>query len=159
MCSSDLETRVYDLRDLLAMAAPDVPQSARPRPTGATNPSPPSAPQSVAPPSEAGIGAQATAPPAGGGNLRPGGMFSGSSQKQPPQTELGRRTDDLIELITSTVKPDSWDDVGGPGAIDAYNGLFVVSQTAKVHEQVEHVFDMLRKAAGLQATKGEKVVR
>ena len=57
------------------------------------------------------------------------------------------------------MKPDSWDDVGGPGAIDAYNGLFVVSQTAKVHEQVEHVFDMLRKAAGLEAVKGAKVVR
>jgi hypothetical protein len=156
---NNLETRVYDLRDLLAMAAPDVPQPTRPRPTGTTIPPPTSAPQSAAPPSEGGIGAPATAPPAGGGNLRPGGMFSGSSQKQPPQTELEKRTGDLIELITSTVKPDSWDDVGGPGAIDAYNGLFVVSQTAKVHEQVEHVFDMLRKAAGLEAAKGAKVVR
>src|SRR5438876_1583753 len=30
--------------------------------------------------------------------------------------------DSLIELITSTVKPDSWDDVGGPGAIDSFRG-------------------------------------
>jgi len=30
--------------------------------------------------------------------------------------------DSLIELITSTIKPDSWDDVGGPGAIDSFAG-------------------------------------
>jgi Protein of unknown function (DUF1598) len=30
--------------------------------------------------------------------------------------------DSLIELITSTIKPDSWDDVGGPGAIDQFAG-------------------------------------
>ena len=87
-----------------------------------------------------------------------GGSFARSG-REPPQTELEKRTDQLIELITSTVRPDSWDDVGGPGAIDAYNGLFVVSQTAKVHEHVEHVLDMLRKAAGLEAAKGAKVVR
>ncbi|HEY2415754.1 MAG TPA: DUF1598 domain-containing protein [Pirellulaceae bacterium] len=28
----------------------------------------------------------------------------------------------LIELITTTLKPDSWDDVGGPGAIDEFRG-------------------------------------
>jgi hypothetical protein len=30
--------------------------------------------------------------------------------------------DSLIELITTTLKPDSWDDVGGPGAIDEFRG-------------------------------------
>jgi hypothetical protein len=30
--------------------------------------------------------------------------------------------DSLIELITTTIKPDSWDDVGGPGAIDQFAG-------------------------------------
>lgn len=30
--------------------------------------------------------------------------------------------DSLIELITTTIKPDSWDDVGGPGAIDEFRG-------------------------------------
>ena len=42
---------------------------------------------------------------------------------------------------------------GGPGAIDAYNGLFVVSQTAEVHTQVEHLFDMLRQAIELDGGK------
>ena len=36
--------------------------------------------------------------------------------------------DSLIELITTTIKPDSWDDVGGPGAIDQFaGGVFVDS--------------------------------
>jgi hypothetical protein len=30
--------------------------------------------------------------------------------------------DSLIELMTTTIKPDSWDDVGGPGAIDQFAG-------------------------------------
>ncbi len=34
--------------------------------------------------------------------------------------------DTLIQLITSTINPDSWDDVGGPGAIEEFpTGVFV----------------------------------
>jgi hypothetical protein len=34
----------------------------------------------------------------------------------------------LIELMTSTIKPDSWDDVGGPGAVDEFrSGVYVDS--------------------------------
>ncbi|MDP6556825.1 MAG: DUF1598 domain-containing protein [Pirellulaceae bacterium] len=34
--------------------------------------------------------------------------------------------DSLIELITATIAPDSWDDVGGPGAIESFpGGVFV----------------------------------
>jgi general secretion pathway protein D len=74
-------------------------------------------------------------------------------------TELERRTIQLIEVITGSVTPDSWDHVGGPGSICAYNGLFTVSQTDNAHRQVEHLLDMLRKAAGLDVAKGAKVMR
>ena len=30
--------------------------------------------------------------------------------------------DSLIELITSTIEPESWDEVGGPGSIDGFEG-------------------------------------
>jgi Protein of unknown function (DUF1598) len=30
--------------------------------------------------------------------------------------------DSLIDLIIATIKPDSWDDVGGPGAVDSFEG-------------------------------------
>ncbi|MEX2113289.1 MAG: DUF1598 domain-containing protein [Pirellulales bacterium] len=34
--------------------------------------------------------------------------------------------DTLIELITTTVKPDTWDDVGGPGSVSEFpNGVYV----------------------------------
>jgi len=34
--------------------------------------------------------------------------------------------DSLIDLITATIAPDSWDDVGGPGAIESFpGGVFV----------------------------------
>ena len=34
--------------------------------------------------------------------------------------------DSLIELITTTVKPDSWDEVGGPGTVSEFrNGVYV----------------------------------
>jgi hypothetical protein len=34
--------------------------------------------------------------------------------------------DELIDLITTTVAPDTWEDVGGPGAIDSFaGGVFV----------------------------------
>jgi hypothetical protein len=150
---SQLLIRVYDCRDLLAMAAPDVPKA-----TPQRGPAAPSQDASTPAPS---------ASPAGGGIAAAGSESETPASRGPsqgrvqrgPQTELDKRTDAIVELVTGTVKPDSWDDVGGPGAIDAYNGLFVVSQTSEVHEQVERLFDMLRQAAGLQVIPGAKVVR
>src|SRR5213079_3400219 len=40
----------------------------------------------------------------------------------------------LIELITSTLKPDSWDDVGGPGAIDEFRSGVYVDSTGLLHK-------------------------
>ncbi len=37
--------------------------------------------------------------------------------------------DSLIELITATIAPDSWDDVGGPGAIESFPGGVYVDTT------------------------------
>src|SRR5581483_4943585 len=72
---NNLETRVYDLRDLLAMPAPEVPQPARSRATGATIPPPP-----TATPGNRTTTSDPFAPgpavPVGGGE---GGIGSGSS--------------------------------------------------------------------------------
>jgi len=56
--------------------------------------------------------------------------------------------DSLIELITATIKPDSWDDVGGPGAVDALEnaGVLVISHTREFHQQVEGLLGALRLA-------------
>jgi general secretion pathway protein D len=57
--------------------------------------------------------------------------------------------DTLIDLITSTVQPDSWTDNGGSGSISGFprGGLLVVSQTDDFHEELQQLLDMLRSAA------------
>jgi general secretion pathway protein D len=62
----------------------------------------------------------------------------------------GYQIADLIETITTTVAPDSWDDVGGPGSVADFKGLVTVSQTQEVHEQIENLLNMLHKAGGLE---------
>jgi membrane-associated protease RseP (regulator of RpoE activity) len=91
-----------------------------------------------------------------GGGL---GGVSGVRRSPPPAGSLEARAYDLIDVVTSTVDPQTWDDVGGPGSICAYNGLVVVATTAHTHKKVEHLFDMLREAAGLEVPKTGKVVR
>ena len=60
--------------------------------------------------------------------------------------------DTLIELITTTVEPDSWDEVGGPGTIAEYPGAgaLAISQTTEIHEQVEKVLAALRRVKQIQ---------
>lgn len=60
--------------------------------------------------------------------------------------------DTLIDTITTTVDPDSWDEVGGPGTIAEYPGAgaLVISQTAEIHEQVEKVLSALRRVKRIQ---------
>lgn len=54
--------------------------------------------------------------------------------------------DSLIELINATISPETWDEVGGPGAIDSFptNLSLVISQTQRVHGQTAHGYDRLR---------------
>jgi hypothetical protein len=57
--------------------------------------------------------------------------------------------DTLIDLITSTVQPDSWTDNGGSGSISGFpSGLLVISQTDDYQEEVERLLTMMRAALG-----------
>jgi general secretion pathway protein D len=82
--------------------------------------------------------------PVGGAFGGPGGLGRGV---QPD-------FDSLTELITSTVAPQSWQEVGGPGAISGYenNLSLVVSQTQEVHEQIADLLEQLRRLQDLQVT-------
>jgi general secretion pathway protein D len=79
--------------------------------------------------------------PAGAG---PGGL-GGASQAD---------FDPLIDLITSTIKPQSWDTVGGPGSIAPFetNLSIVVSQTEEVHAEIVDLLEQLRRLQDLQVT-------
>jgi hypothetical protein len=60
--------------------------------------------------------------------------------------------DSLIDVITTTVEPESWSDVGGPGSIKEFekSAAIIVSQTRNVHRQIERLLATLRKARELQ---------
>ena len=55
--------------------------------------------------------------------------------------------DDLIRVLTRCVAEDTWDEVGGPGAIELYSGCLLVSQTMEAHEQLEEVLWEIRRHA------------
>jgi hypothetical protein len=60
--------------------------------------------------------------------------------------------DSLIDVITTTIAPDTWEDVGGPGSIKEFDksAAIIVSQTREVHRQIEKLLATLRKARELQ---------
>jgi general secretion pathway protein D len=81
---------------------------------------------------------------AGGQMMGPGGLGGG----------VVADFDPLIDLITTTIAPESWTDVGGPGAIREFesNLSLVVSQTQDVHEQIADLLEQLRRLQDLQVT-------
>ena len=85
-------------------------------------------------------------PGAGGQNMGagPGGMGGG----------VIADFDTLIDLITTTIEPDSWDEVGGPGTIAEFptNLSLVISQTQEVHDKISDLLEQLRRLQDLQVT-------
>ena len=78
-------------------------------------------------------------------------------------TQLGRRPQgasanaerdyvSLIDTITCTIAPDTWDALGGPGSITAFDnaGVLVISQTDEIQVQVGQLLQTLRRAKSYQ---------
>lgn len=75
-----------------------------------------------------------------------GGMAMGSSDQRRANAS-SHVTESIIEIVTSTISPDSWDSVGGPGTISAaYNGILVVSNNAHVHTEIEELLEKLKES-------------
>jgi hypothetical protein len=51
---------------------------------------------------------------------------------------------ELLDVISCTIEPQSWEAVGGPGSCIVYGRLLVVSQTAEVHGQILELLDAVR---------------
>lgn len=121
-----------------------------PLPSGGGPDVPPGiAPQFVgAPVAGAGMGGMM---PGGGGEGMSGMMGGGGGGMESgrPRSEEEIRAERLMHLITTAVKPDSWQDMGGFGTISEYKGLIVINHNARTHKEVENVLKMLREAAGL----------
>ncbi len=61
------------------------------------------------------------------------------------------RAEDMIDLITSVVHPEAWDEVGGPGTIAATNEKRLsILQTPAIHAQVAKLLEVLKKMPALQ---------
>jgi len=62
--------------------------------------------------------------------------------------------DELMELITTTVVPESWEELGGPGSIAPFstNLSLVISQTQEVHDKLADLLEQLRRLQDLQVT-------
>jgi general secretion pathway protein D len=73
-----------------------------------------------------------------------------------PPTVGGNQADfqSLIDLIQNTVAPQTWNTVGGQGAIQPFptNLSIVVSQTQEVHEEIANLLEQLRRLQDLQVT-------
>lgn len=66
-------------------------------------------------------------------------------------TPLSRTTrpldfESLIDVITATIQPQAWDEVGGPGLIERFteSGALVIRQSSQVHAEIEAFLTNLR---------------
>ena len=97
----------------------------------------------------------------GGGNA----PATGSTPSMPfgAPTGGGSQADfqSLIDLIQNTVSPQSWNTVGGQGAIQPFatNLSIVVSQTQEVHEEITDLLEQLRRLQDLQVTIEVRFIR
>ncbi|MCH8830021.1 MAG: hypothetical protein IID45_10640, partial [Planctomycetes bacterium] len=62
--------------------------------------------------------------------------------------------DTLSELITQTIEPESWREIGGPGSLKHFETTLslVIRQTQKVHEEIADLLKQLRRLQDLQVT-------
>jgi hypothetical protein len=86
---------------------------------------------------------------AGGVSATPAAANSrAAAALDPPWEEsYSHDSDTLVELITSTIAPQTWDLVGGPGSIAffPYSLDLAFAQTREVHQQVAELLDRLRR--------------
>lgn len=68
---------------------------------------------------------------------------------------VGMDFDPIIDMITATVEPDSWQDVGGPGSITGFDNSrsLVISTRRDIHQRIAPIIVTLRRAKGLQGIR------
>ncbi|HLJ11684.1 MAG TPA: hypothetical protein VKU82_10860 [Planctomycetaceae bacterium] len=58
----------------------------------------------------------------------------------------------LINAIQSTIDPDSWEELSGPGSIARIGTSLIIRNEAGVHEQIDALFTLLRQKWGTLRT-------
>lgn len=110
------------------------------------------------------VGGQMSVPSTGGlqggqfqvGNTSGFSPWAANSQSQWQTTPNGNGHDfrALIDLITSTCEPNSWEEVAGNGHIKGNETTLslVIRQTQKVHDEIRDLLEQLRRLQDLQVT-------
>lgn len=95
------------------------------------------------------------------GQYNPMGSQGGFGINNPPMSAGGAAGggsfadfQSLIDLIQTTVVPDTWEALGGPSTMAPYpqNLSLVISTTSEVHDQIADLLDSLRRLQNLQIT-------
>src|SRR5262249_25614246 len=75
---------------------------------------------------------------------------SATAGRAPGQT----MEDLLIKLITNTIKPETWEAMGGPGTIDYFplGMALTINQTPDIQEQVADLLQALRRLQDLEVS-------
>ncbi len=60
--------------------------------------------------------------------------------------------DELIQAITSTILPESWETYGGKGVCTPLGGLLLIKQTAEAHKLIEKLLSDIRTEGGTSHT-------
>jgi type II secretory pathway component GspD/PulD (secretin) len=84
------------------------------------------------------------------GSLSMPQITSSTSGRAPGQT----LEDVLMKLITSTIKPETWSEMGGPGTIEYYplGMALIVSQSPDIQEQIAELLEALRRLQDVEMT-------
>ena len=158
---STLETRVYDCHDILSADTDrfhrfskrqkEDNQPVAGTPIGGGSPSvaagPPMGPSTGSITTEQ----KKTAPAMGGRDLNSAGLGFGTTESRsgagaPASTKVDKPqtpVDDLIEVITTSIAPQTWNEQGGPGTICEYDGLLIINATSAVQTQVADLLDKI----------------
>lgn len=108
-------------------------------------------------PGGAGVGTESSMGTGNAGRLTNSNGVPASASVSSPNGTLEK---ELIRLITTTIRPDSWAQLGGDGTIEYYpiGMALVVNQSPEVIEEVERLLESLRKLQDLEVTIELKVV-
>lgn len=119
----EMITKVYDISDLLVRV---------PRFANAAQLDPAQALQGATQGAQmgGGFGGGGGGSGGAGGQLFQGGTQGANTEDRDPQGDIQQ----LIDLITETIEPDSWVEGGGTGTIRSFQNLLVVRNTILVHQ-------------------------
>ena len=74
----------------------------------------------------------------GGGGSQSQGLFTNTNQNQnQTATTQADRANEIIKLITDTVKPELWQANGGTATISFFRGMLIVNAPRSIHEMLE----------------------